>query len=374
MKRCIFHYLHPIEDKPNVGSALRPNQMLQAFRDIGYEVDTVIGYSTQRKKQIRKIKQNIKNGVCYDFVYSESVNDPTLLSDADHFPRHPFLDFSFLRFCRKQGIPVGLFYRDVYWKFPIFREGTSLLKRMILKPMFAYDLLKYPKCLDLMFLPTMRMQQYALPGFPSRALPPGGVLRPESYEKRRAATRESGRLHIFYVGSLSALYDNRLLFQAVQETPGAYLTVCTHQKQWESVRPLYEPYLCDRIEVVHKSGDALREYYEAADVAAYCLNHDEYLDMAMPIKVFESISYGTPLLVTSIFSIAQLVQSEDIGWVVETSVQGIRQMLTHLMSHPEEVRQKTEHTILAAQSNTWQCRALQAAKGLTELKKKEKQT
>lgn len=370
MKRCIFHYLHPIEEKPGIGSALRPNRMLQAFRDIGYEVDTVVGYSAQRKEQIRRIKQNIKNGVSYDFVYSESVNDPTLLSDADHIPRHPFLDFRFLKFCRKQGIPVGLFYRDVYWKFPIFRDSASLLKRMILKPMFAYDLFQYRKSLDLMFLPTMRMQQYAFPGFPSHPLPPGGVLRPESYEKKRSFPRNFGTLRIFYVGSLSSLYDNRLLFQAVQETPGVYLTVCTHQKQWASVRSSYEAYLCDRIEIVHKSGPALQEYYEAADVAAYCLNHNEYLDMAMPIKVFEAISYGTPLLATSIFSIAEMIQREDIGWVAETSVAGIRQILEQLLAHPEQIRQKTENTILAAQRNTWQCRALQAADVLT---KKENQ-
>ena len=368
MKRCIFHYLHPIEDRPGIGSALRPNQMLQAFRDIGYEVFVVAGYSQERAKKIQEVCESIRAGVKYDFVYSESVNDPTLMADADHLPRHPFADFRFFKFCRKCGIPVGLFYRDVYWKFPVFQESASWLKRMILKPMFAYDLIRYRGCLDLMFLPTMRMQQYCIPGFPTRALPPGGVLRTESYEKRRAAVREPGILRIFYVGSLSSLYDNRLLFQAVQETPGVYLTVCTHRKQWESVRASYEAYLCDRIEVVHKSGPALQAYYETADVAAYCLDHDEYLDMAMPIKVFEAISYGTPLLATSIFSIAEMVRREDIGWVAETSVSGIRKVLEQLLAHPEEIRKKTENTILAAQRNTWQCRALQAAE---ELKNKE---
>ena len=371
MKRCIFHYLHPIEEKPGVGSALRPYQMLQAFRAIGYEVDVVAGYGAERKKQILQIKQNIKNGVCYEFLYSESVNDPTILSEQDHFPRYPFLDFGFLKFCKKQNIPVGLFYRDVYWKFPLFKELTSWIKRMILKPLFAYDLIKYRSCLDLLFLPTIRMQQYAIPNFQSRALPPGGVLRPASYEKKRNRYSEHDKLRIFYVGSLSSLYDNRLLFQAVQETQNVYLTVCTHQKQWEKVKPDYAPYLCDRIEVVHKSGDALQEYYETADVAAYCLNSHEYLDMAMPIKVFEAISYGTPLLATNIFSIAQMVRNENIGWVSETSVDGIKQVLEFLKNHPEEIAKKTENTILAAQQNTWQCRALQVAKDLTRLKTKE---
>ena len=371
MKRCIFHYLHPIDDNPNVGSALRPNQMLKAFKAIGYEVSIVAGYSKERKEIIRQIRRDIKNGVKYDFVYSESVNDPTLMSDRDHFPRRPFLDFSFLRFCKKNNIPVGLFYRDVYWKFPLFQEACSALKRTILKPMFAYDLIKYRKCLNLLYLPTLRMQRYALPNFPSRALPPGGILRQDVYEKKKADIKSTNALNIFYVGSLSSLYDNRLLFQAVKETDNVYLTVCTHQKQWESVKTSYEAYLCDRIKVIHKSGDALRTYYESADIAAYCLKHDEYLDMAMPIKVFEAISYGTPLLATNIFSIAELVRKENIGWVTETSVEGIKSIFEHLKAHPDEIAQKTENTILAAQRNTWECRALQVAKELTDLKNKE---
>lgn len=372
MKRCIYHYPNPVEDKPGVGSALRPSQMLQAFRAIGYEVELVTGYSAERREKIRLVSEKIKSGVNYDFVYSENVNDPTLMSDKDHFPRHPFMDFQFFGLCRRHGISVGLFYRDVYWKFPIFQASVSPLKRRILIPMFAYDLKQYRRRLDLMYLPTMRMQQYALPGFPSKELPPGGVLRPESYAFKRERTPAEEGLRIFYVGSLSALYDNRMLFQAVQETPGVYLTVCTHQKQWEKCLPEYEKYLCERIEVVHKSGDALREYYENADVAAYCLNHDEYLDMAMPIKVFEAISYGTPLLATSIYSIAQMIRRENIGWVTETSVEGIKSMLEYLKAHPEQIREKTEHTIRAAERNTWQCRAQQVANDLTAMNEKEK--
>jgi hypothetical protein len=108
------------------------------------------------------------------------------------------MDFAFFRFCRKHGIPVGLFYRDVYWKFPIFKASVSLLKRCILVPMFARDLKQYRKTLDMMFLPTMRMQQYALPDFPSRPLPPGGVLRPDSYEKKRERKGESGAVSLFF--------------------------------------------------------------------------------------------------------------------------------------------------------------------------------
>ncbi len=370
MKRCIFHYPGPISDDPKAGSALRPNRMLQALRDIGYEVDCVTGYSAERKNRINAVKNRIKNGEHYDFVYSESVNDPTAMSDSDHIPRHPFMDFSFFRFCRKHQIPVAMFYRDVYWKFhEIFKSAASTIKRMILIPMFSYDVLQYSSCLDLLYLPTKRMQNYVMQGLPSAELPPGGDLRPGSLAvKQSRIPMADGKLEVFYVGSLSALYDNRKLFQAVQETEGVNLTVCTHEKQWQTCKADYAPYLCDRIKIVHKSGDQLRECYEKADVAAYCLDHNEYLDMAMPIKFFEAISYGTPILATSIYSISQVIQRDQIGWVCETSVSGIKQKLEYLKAHPEDITAKTENTIAAAYQNTWECRAQQVADELTKIK------
>ena len=143
------------------------------------------------------------------------------------------------------------------------------------------------------------------------------------------------------------------------------------QKQWEKVKLQYEPYLCDRISIVHKSGDALAEHYEQADMAAYCLAHDEYLDMAMPIKVFEAISYGAPLLATDIYSIGKMVREQNIGWVCDISVDGICRTLEYLKANPQEIREKTENTILAAEKNTWQCRAKQAAEILLKLNKGE---
>ena len=53
MKRCIYHYPNPVVEKPGIGSALRPYQMLCAFRQLGYEVEMITGYSAERSRKIR---------------------------------------------------------------------------------------------------------------------------------------------------------------------------------------------------------------------------------------------------------------------------------------------------------------------------------
>ncbi len=109
-KRCIFHIPNKLDEKSLSGSQVRPRMMIQAFKDIGYDVDVVMGYGKERKKSINIIKNNIKSGIKYDFLYSESSTMPTLLTEKNHLPLYPNLDFGFFKFCKNHGIKIGLFY------------------------------------------------------------------------------------------------------------------------------------------------------------------------------------------------------------------------------------------------------------------------
>lgn len=358
MKRCIFHYLHPIEEKPGIGSALRPNRMLQAFRDLGYEVDTVTGYSAQRKQQIRKIRQNIKNGEQYDFVYSESVNEPTVLSDRDHFPRHPFMDFAFFKFCRKNRIPVGLFYRDMHWRFPVYRSSVSLIKRMITIPLFRHDLRMYRKCVDTLYVPSAAMGAL-VPHGNTRPLPPGGQLQPAPVCEKAGNT-----LQIFYVGNVLGVYDITAFCRAVSQVDGVELTICTPEQSWAAAKHRYEP-LCDRIHIVHKSGEELVPHYREADLFCCCLEANEYTRLAMPIKVFEAIGYGVPVMITKGIAAADMIAELDCGWMVENTVEAFRALLNSLKNSPGQIREKTENVLSAAPQHTWASRAGQVSCELT---------
>lgn len=359
MKRCIFHYPHPVEDAPGIGSALRPNRMRAAFEKIGYTVDELSGYSQERKQKIAEIKKNIRAGVKYDFVYSESVNIPTALSDYDHIPRRPFLDFSFFAFCKKQGIPVGLFYRDMHWRFPVYRENVSRWKQMITLPLFRYDLKMYRKFVDTLYVPSAQLG--ALVDHPkTQPLPPGGEQHP------RTAPGDREGLRVFYVGNVLGVYDVTAFCKAVHETEGVELTICTPQKSWETAKPNYEPYLCDRIHIVHKSGADLAPHYADADVFCCCLEANEYTRLAMPIKTFEAISYGVPVMITEGIAAAELIMEENCGWVVANNAEAYRKLLQHLLVSKTEVEEKRQNVLRIAPENTWESRARKVAEDLTE--------
>ena len=150
-KRCIFHIPNYIDENRKSASNIRPLKMIEAFKQNGYIVDIVMGYAKERKNQIKKIKENIKNGIKYDFMYSESSTMPTLLTEKNHLPTHPFLDFSFMNFCKKNGIKIGLFYRDMHWKFDLYKINVSVVKRNVAILFYKYDLLRYRKLLDVLY-------------------------------------------------------------------------------------------------------------------------------------------------------------------------------------------------------------------------------
>jgi len=129
--------------------------MLQAFRDIGYEVDVISGHAAQRKTAINTIKHKIQTGQIYDFVYSESTTMPTLLTEPHHLPLHPIVDFGFFSFCQKNNIPIGLFYRDVYWVFSEYSRSLPFYKAMLAKLFYLYDLVKYNKLINKIYLPSL---------------------------------------------------------------------------------------------------------------------------------------------------------------------------------------------------------------------------
>ncbi len=365
MRRCIFHYPGEIEDNPKVGSSVRPKMMLAAFRQMGYDVDEVTGNGKERKKKIGMIKKNIDSGIKYDFIYSESRNVPTLLTEESHVPLYPLMDFRFFNICRKKNIKIGLFYRDMHWKFDLFKESVALHKRMILVPMFKYDLKKYKKLVDVLYIPTNLLERYLPNGFILKELPPGGNLHEDILKEKEGKKYNIDKLKIFYVGGVDGLYDMRTLFQAVKKNEKVSLIVCTPKEQWEKAKENYRSLLCNRIKVVHKKNNELDSYYKWADVVSVCFEKNKYTELATPIKAFEAISYGVPIIASKNTAISKKIKEENIGWVIDYSLDTMSVLFNDLISDYDDVKEKTTTIIKKAVENTWNKRAEQVIRELT---------
>ena len=368
MKHCIFYLPYELDPSAARARMVRPRKMIQAFRSIGYDVFEITGNASERKARIKKCRHQIASGVQFDFMYSEASTMPTLLTEPHHLPTHPFMDFGFFKYVKKQGIPIGLFYPDIYWKFDSYGEHLPAWKRFFALKNYALDIHEYEKYLDRFYIPSLQVCDYLQSSRLSEIaeeLPPGAdnlVIEPKRYENRDFA---KDPLTVFYVGGLGNHYQIGELIAAISQTPNTRLILCCREAEWQVEKPNLENLLSERIEVIHKSGVELEPYYQQADLCSLMFKKDIYMGMAKPVKAYEYLAHEKPVLATKGTGIGEYVEETGIGWTIEYSASAISKQLKEICVSTFALQEKACLCTKEKNNNTWENRAKQAAKGLT---------
>lgn len=363
-KRCIFHIPDYLDPNRASASQIRPKKMMKAFEQIGYKVDIVQGYGKDRKRKIKEIKRNIDNGVKYEFLYSESSTTPTLLTEKHHFPIYPFLDFGFFRYIKRHGIKIGLFYRDIYWKFPGYKRMVKGIKYKTAVFMYRYDLKKYRKLLDRFYIPTKKMYQYLEKEIPrglTDILPSGCEY---NKEQSRETQKENKMLTLLYVGGLGGQYRIHKVLEAVSETPEVKLLLCCREDDWEQEKEHYEKYIRKNIQICHEKGEGLEELYKKADIGLVYFDFDRYMEIAMPYKVFEYLGHGIPMIASDQLAVGEFVKEKNIGWTIEYDANILKKLLLEIKNNYDEILEKREKCRLEIKKNTWIQRAKKVERDL----------
>ena len=355
--RLIFHIPLKIDRNDPSASQIRPQKLMAAFTELGWEMDVVEGRGRDRKRQIAAIKRKIRQGVHYDFCYSESSTMPTLLTEPHHLPTYPCLDFGFLAFCKRHGIPVGLFYRDIYWQYA---NKNIDFKQWVARFFYRYDLGQYRRLLDVFFLPTLRMYEYVPCRFDCKVqeLPSGCEIVPCD-----AMPAADGRLRVLYVGGIGGDYNILPLVKAASSLEGVSLTVCCRTYDWEVVKEDYMPYVGGNVKVVHLKGKDVENLYRNTDLFAmpHCT---EYVRFAAPYKLFEAVGHHTPLLAAADTWSGDFVERNGIGLTSLNDVNALRTTLSSIMEHPETMATYKKNIPAVAENNTWTARCRQIANAL----------
>lgn len=361
----IFHAPYPLNRQATSASGIRPVQMRDAFEANGYEVIEVAGTPKQRKAQIAQVRRHLADGKRIDFLYSESATIPTMLAGDKHLPPHPFLDISLFRLCKQHGIPTSLFYRDVYWAFETYEETVHPLLARVMRQIYQYDLRWYTRLVDTLYLPSEKMADY-VPIFPknrTKALPPGSQV------KDILRTEQEG-IDLLYIGGLSEHYRLHEAVRAVVATPDIRMTICTREKEWEAVRNEYEPLMDASISVVHRSGEGLAELYAQADICSLFVDPGEYRSFAAPVKLYEYIGHGLPVIASARTHAAEFVDHHRCGWSLEYSAQTLTSFLEEVRRSPQLLHDMRSSVQQERQKHTWNARAAQVADDMAALQLK----
>lgn len=366
MKKCIVYYPFNIDKNHPSATNIRPVKFIEGFKEAGYEVEVIMGYGQERKARVEEVKRKIEKGERYDFLYTESATEPTLLTEKNHIPKFPFLDFGFFKYCKKKGIPIGLFYRDIYWRFSLYKESVALQKRIPAYAFYYYDLMMYKKYLNVLFLPSTMMKKY-IPfniSIPTYQLPSGC----EEVLVNNSSPKENKTIKILYVGGIDKkLYNIEGLVKAVYENEEFTMDICCRENEWKSNRGQYEKYLNDRIHVIHKKGKELDEAAMEADLFSLVFETSEYRKFAMPMKLFSYIAYGKPIIGIKDTAGGDFIEENNIGYVVNYDESEIKALLKRIEIISEDEKERKLQAVKEAyKKNTWKQRAIMVAECLNK--------
>ena len=352
MKKNKVLFVCPKYDESRIsGTSVRPIQMLQALKDVyGPEnVVVAVGESSDR----RKVYQNLDIDEL-DFVYMENSTMPLALTDVDHVPRNLLLEYRFFSKCRARKVPVFVFYRDIRWRFDFYRSKNWLFKRLFAYIFYILELAIYRLVGARLCMPSCDMADY-VPLF-SRSnvteLPPGSnceVAIERSYV-------EGEKFQLLYVGGvLPPVYDLTKMLQIVSLSKHVEFVIVCRKAEWDYVLANKTYALLDNVKVVHESGNALSKRFTSAHALLDFRTGVEYLNFSMPIKIFESLGTGLPVICNGETAFGRYVRSKQVGWVY-SDLQAIIEGVEKLVCDPEGYRIVSRTTYEHSKSVTWTSR------------------
>ncbi|MRX73673.1 glycosyltransferase [Bacillus lacus] len=372
MNHILIYFPYELQQNPKSGSGVRPKRLTEAFRRYGekqgFEVVVISGQSQQRKKEIEKYLSSYKMEEAA-FCYMENSTMPYWLTDKDHLPRALGMDSGFWRKLKKHHVPIGCFYRDVYWQFddmyvpPFGKKALTPVMRHI----YQTELKTYHKYVDIMYLPSLEMNSFVKWSKKYDELPPGM----EPVEKTAPAPKGSVPSAV-YVGGITDEIGILTMLEGFDEINKDSLTVqlqfiCRENEFKKSAK--IQAYT-DRpwLTIQHLSGQELKKVYKESTIALIPREKNTYHDFAMPVKLFEYLSYSLPIVATNCDAQARFLEENNFGIVSEVDKHQFAKAVLRAVDPDMHFKLVSSIEAGAYEHNSWDARVEKAANDLLGLK------
>lgn len=341
MNKSILYITFVDFEEQKSGSSVRPKKIYDAFIEEGYNVTLLTGLQNRKMERWKKcfsFYKKIKKEN-YEFCYVEPPAGP-IFNLCDHL--------LLLYISKVKKIPIGLFYRDAYWKFADWYNINGI-KRFIINSMHKFDWSIIRKTCKRVFFPTKTMGD--LFDFSDKEpLPPGCELIKVKNEK-------SKDIELVYVGGVSEQYGGKLLLETLRnvnkERKMNLHLVCRKEELNKIEEYVNEPWL----NIYNASGEELKNIYSKANLAIIPRKIDFYMDFAMPVKLFEYISYELPIIATRCKEVANFIETNKIGIIVDDNIESLYEALIKIDT--KTILDYTNNVKIVKENNTWNKRVQQ---------------
>jgi Glycosyl transferases group 1 len=310
------------------------------------DLDVIDGYRARRRPRLWQ----------YALAGRQRGLDGIYVESSTFLPAES--DLAFLGLSRALGIPVVTYVRDAYQLFPEYYPRDTL-KRRLGAAAFLPAIHALRATSSRLAFPTAGLAEAVLGTDPDALLLPPGAPPPVDVPRSPTANR------ILYVGDarLPAHGAERLI-SAVEIARRAVtdlgLDIVSRPGQDPS------PQRPEWLRVHRAEGEAIHALLPDVVATAIPRPRNRYNDLALPIKLFDYLSYGRPLLVTDPAEQARVVNDADAGIVTRDDPGAIADGIVRLATAaPEDIALWSGNASTAARAASWEERARRIVNILT---------
>lgn len=331
----VGHYPLEVKDRAPV---VRIWAMVRALASVG-RVTLVAG---RRAERARRLAAYWRSGALagVDAVYVESASSAATPADL-----------AFLWRVRRAGIPLGIYVRDAYQKFPQLYPPKDGRERL-LAVLYEFTVAAYGRLADRVFFPTEGLAA-VFPGISRKALlPPAGevLTRPPGCNPDPQA--------LVYVGAGGPHDGVDLLLAAFTRMrlvrPGARLTLVMRRQEWPPAVPA-------GVRLVAATDTALDRILWQSGAAVIPRPDTVYNRLALPVKLFDYWSHQLPVVATvgdGPSALAEWIGREGAGITVAPEAGALAQALVRVTGDVELRGRLAEAAATAvAERHHWRRRA-----------------
>jgi glycosyltransferase involved in cell wall biosynthesis len=255
-------------------------------------------------------------------------------------------DWRFLRAVRTARLPLGVYVRDYYQRFPDLYPPRSAKERLMAVG-YAATLAAYRRLATVLFVPTEGLGRLVAPGS-ARLLPPAGsVLTPPPLTRRPD--------QLLYVGA-NGPHDGVELAVAAAERLRA---------EWPTLRLVLvlrrreaPPDLPDFCRLIEASGATLEPWLWSSTLGLIPRRDTAYNRIALPVKLFDYLAHGLPVVTTEPGETARWVVTLGVGLAASDTPVAFAQAVARLLRDPALAARMSERALGAvAQEHNWDRRA-----------------
>lgn len=354
MKKIIFHFP---KDFGNLESAssVRPYKMYKSFLENGYDVFLLAGNAKERSRKFRLLKE--KNDIKkYSFCYSEPST----------YPVHPILDYKIYFYLKRNKIPIGVYYRDAYWKFKDYFKKKGA-KKIFLKARYRADFSVFNHTASTIFFQSDSFSKLFETKTKKEILPPAGEIKNNYFYEKKDREPLNG----IYVGGVSKRYGTDILlkgFSILNKTQKANLKIICRKDEYQREVSIIKPFLREKwLSIYHKTEKELQNLYKDSDFGIIPLKIDSYNPMILPVKLFEYLSYELPVVVTNCKEVASFVKKNKIGLICDDSSKSLAGAVSEIIKNREKYEKIRENILPTLRAgNLWEDRVKKIDELLTK--------